>query len=74
VPGDAAVVGFDDVIVAAHMQPSLTTLRQDKHGLGVAVAEALALYIDEGDPIPDLVELPVELIVRGSTSETTSTT
>jgi LacI family transcriptional regulator len=74
VPGDVAVVGFDDIIVAAHMQPPLTTLRQDKHGIGVAVAEALARDIDDGDPIPPLIELPVELIVRGSTADTTSAT
>jgi LacI family transcriptional regulator len=72
VPTDVAVVGFDDIIVAAHMQPSLTTLRQDKHGIGVAVAEALARHIDEGDEIPSLIELPVELIVRGSTAQTNS--
>jgi LacI family transcriptional regulator len=74
VPGDVAVVGFDDIILAAHMSPSLTTLRQDKHGIGAAVAEALARHIDAGDAIPSLIELPVELIPRGSTADTKSAT
>jgi LacI family transcriptional regulator len=66
VPGEIAVVGFDDVMLAPHIDPPLTTLRQDKHGIGAAVAEALALHVDEGQPIPTLIELPVELVVRGS--------
>jgi hypothetical protein len=45
VPGDAAVVGFDDIQIAALLQPSLTTIRQDMQGLGTAAAEALATEI-----------------------------
>jgi LacI family transcriptional regulator len=41
VPADIAVVGFDDIQLAAMMQPALTTIRQDKLGLGTAAADAL---------------------------------
>src|SRR5262249_4391496 len=39
VPEDIALVGFDDVQIASLGQPPLTTIRQDKVGLGVRAAE-----------------------------------
>src|SRR4051794_12976958 len=69
VPEDLSVVGFDDIQLAAHVTPALTTLRQDKLGLGAAAGEALVARI-AGDPDrPSLRTLPVELVVRGSTAE-----
>jgi LacI family transcriptional regulator len=67
VPADLAVVGFDDIMLAAHLQPGLTTLRQDKAGLGAAAARNLMARI-AGQEAPQAVTLPVELIVRGTTA------
>lgn len=67
VPDDVAVVGFDDIALAAHTQPPLTTLRQDKFGLGRDAAAALIGRID-GDDAPAVVTRPVELVVRASTN------
>jgi LacI family transcriptional regulator len=68
VPRDVAVVGFDDMQLAAHVNPPLTTVRQDKAGLGVAAGKALLGLIDE-QPVPQPgTTLPVELVVRGSTA------
>jgi LacI family transcriptional regulator len=68
VPHDVSVVGFDDIQLAGHVHPALTTLRQDKAGLGAEAGRALmALIGGEGDE-PDAVTLPVELVVRGSTT------
>jgi LacI family transcriptional regulator len=66
VPRDLSVVGFDDIQLAAHVNPPLTTVRQDKAGLGAAAAEALLREIDGADA-PAPVTLPVQLLVRGST-------
>jgi LacI family transcriptional regulator len=63
VPGDVSVVGFDDMQLVGHVQPPLTTVRQDKHGLGEAAASALL-----DDAAPDVITLPVELIARDSTA------
>ncbi|MDA0179727.1 LacI family transcriptional regulator [Solirubrobacter phytolaccae] len=68
VPADLSVVGFDDIQLAPHVNPPLTTLRQDKLGLGAAAGDALVARI-AGDPErPQLRTLPVELVVRGSTA------
>jgi LacI family transcriptional regulator len=66
VPADIAVVGFDDIQLAAMMQPALTTIRQDKLGLGSAAAEALLRMIELDGAPPPGITLPVELIVRAS--------
>ena len=66
VPDDVALVGFDDIQLAAMMQPSLTTVRQDKIGLGSAAGEALLRMLDEADSAPPITTLPVELVVRES--------
>jgi LacI family transcriptional regulator len=68
VPHDVSVVGFDDIQLAGHVHPSLTTLRQDKGGLGAEAGRALMALIDGEGDVPDAVTLPVELIVRGSTT------
>jgi LacI family transcriptional regulator len=68
VPEDLSIVGFDDIQLSPHVNPPLTTMRQDKLGLGGAAGEALiARVAGDADRSP-LRTLPVELIVRGSTA------
>jgi len=64
VPEDIAIVGFDDVPVASLVDPQLTTIRQDKLGLGHAAGDTLLSLI--GSEAPTTVTLPVELVVRSS--------
>jgi LacI family transcriptional regulator len=66
VPEQLSVIGFDDIMVATHSDPPLTTLRQDKHGLGVATAEALLERIEGAEDATPARTLPVELIARGT--------
>jgi LacI family transcriptional regulator len=67
VPADVSVVGFDDIQLADHMNPPLTTLRQDKAGLGAAAGTAIA-RLAGGEPANGPVVLPVELVERGSSA------
>ena len=48
------------------MQPSLTTIRQDKIGLGAAAGDALLRMLEHADAAPPVTTLPVELVVRES--------
>jgi LacI family transcriptional regulator len=68
VPVDLSVIGFDDIQLADQMNPPLTTVRQDKAGLGIAAGSALVRLIDgEHDAVTQYTVLPVELVRRGST-------
>jgi LacI family transcriptional regulator len=60
------VVGFDDIQLAELVSPALTTIRQDKRGLGAAAARSLVQLIGETDRTPPVSVLPVELVVRES--------
>jgi LacI family transcriptional regulator len=68
-PGsDVAVVGFDDLEAAALAYPPLTTIRQDRQELGtLAATRAIELIEDPGATARTTV-LPVELVVRASSS------
>jgi LacI family transcriptional regulator len=66
VPADVSVIGFDDIQLADHMNPPLTTVRQDKAGLGAAAGSALVRLIAQ-DGVTKSTVLPVELVRRGST-------
>ena len=65
VPKDVAVTGFDDVPVARHLHPPLTTVRQPMQELGGSAFEVLYSKITTGKGEADVV-LPVHLIVRES--------
>lgn len=69
-PGDVSVIGFDDISVALHAWPPLTTMRQPRAALGRIAVGAL-IDVIEGDrrrPVPMHLVLSSELIVRGSTA------
>jgi DNA-binding LacI/PurR family transcriptional regulator len=67
VPEDLSVVGFDDIPLAAHMEPSLTTVRQASEALGETAASMLFDLLAKKKPAFDMRVLPTSLIVRGST-------
>ncbi len=69
VPDDISVVGFDDIAMAAHSNPPLTTIAQPKHYMGRLAMQMLRQMLQghalAGDGYT-LVESP--LIVRESTA------
>ena len=68
IPQDIAVVGYDDVPLAAHASPPLTTVRQPTREQGRVAAEFLLRRIESGDVLPREERVfECELIVREST-------
>lgn len=64
VPEDIAVVGYDDVELAEHSDPPLTTIRQNGPLAGRLLAENLVQYLRTGAVTN--VSIPAELVVRKS--------
>jgi len=67
VPGDVAVIGFDDVTAAAFTDPPLTTVRQSVERLGALAAELLFEQVVSGSAPADDLILATELVIRGTT-------
>jgi DNA-binding LacI/PurR family transcriptional regulator len=64
VPEDIAVVGYDDLSIAEHSNPPLTTIRQNISLAGKLLAQNLIDYLQTG--MVTNVSIPVELVVRKS--------
>jgi len=68
IPDDVSVVGFDDIDLAALVDPALTTVHQPIRQKGI---DAVRLLLEEMDPratnLPEHLRLETRLIVRGST-------
>lgn len=71
VPDDVKVIGFDDISISNSCHPSMSTIRQDTHGLAKKASSLLLslmnneeIQIDEKQYV-----LPVEVISRDSTRQ-----
>lgn len=67
VPEDVSVVGFDDIPLARHFDPPLTTIRLPARELGAAAGRALVERLAGGAGHHRTL-LPTDLIVRESTA------
>ena len=66
VPGDVAVVGFDDSSAALACRPPLTTVRQPVEEMAAEVARLLLARIDDPAQPPSSVIVEPTLVVRQS--------
>jgi DNA-binding LacI/PurR family transcriptional regulator len=69
VPEDVSVVGFDDIRIAVHCNPSLTTVRQPLQRMGEIAAGTLLKRIEHHeDGAAEAIAVEPELVVRNSTA------
>ncbi len=67
VPDDVSVVGFDDIMSAEFLNPSLTTVRQPLREMGETAAQILLERLGGKKDHDDFVTVAPELMVRDST-------
>ena len=67
VPDEISITGFDDMEIASLVTPGLTTMHFPTAELGVYAARHL-LQVLAGENVEGRRELPVELVVRGTTA------
>lgn len=63
---DISVVGFDDIEIAQHTFPKLTTVRQDRKAIGKTLARILNKSINN-EEVETHTIVPTQLMVRSST-------
>jgi len=66
VPDDIAIVGFDDISLAAHLDPPLTTVRQPMAEMGALACRLLLQLIEGEEVLQRKAILQTKLIVRAS--------
>ncbi len=68
VPHDLSVSGFDDLILASHVIPRLTTVAQPVQQLGEKATELLLRQIHDPEAQPETITLDTRLVIRESTA------
>src|SRR5438132_9538516 len=68
VPKDISVVGFDDIRIAVHNNPSLTTVRQPLQEMGEIAARTLLNRIEGHEDFVPEIAIEPEFVVRNSTA------
>jgi LacI family transcriptional regulator, galactose operon repressor len=67
VPEDMALVGFDDIEMASHVEPRLTTIRVQKEEMGAVAVRRIVESVKATSLTVVASYVPVELITREST-------
>jgi LacI family repressor for deo operon, udp, cdd, tsx, nupC, and nupG len=67
IPEDLSVLGMEDIELAAHVPPGLTTIRSDSRALGAEAARRLVTLLDPSSALRPRPLPEPELIRRGST-------
>ncbi|WP_369168103.1 LacI family DNA-binding transcriptional regulator [Streptomyces sp. R28] len=66
IPDDISVTGLDDLALATAIDPELTTVRLDAELFGERGMQALLAVLEGREP--EAGDIPVQLVVRGSTA------
>jgi LacI family transcriptional regulator len=69
VPQDVAVVGFNDIPLAAFVNPPLTTVAAPSYEMGLEAMKMLQSLIAARQPLKKQLLLPTFLVIRQSCGE-----
>lgn len=69
VPMDVSIIGFDDVEADLMIDPPLTTIRVPKIEMGAEALRIMIQNLKQKKNIPKKILVPVELIIRKSTTQ-----
>ncbi len=69
VPEDISLAGFDDINMARHIVPALTTVRVDKEVLGSVALKRLLSLMSSPDPVTVSSIVEVDLVLRESVKQ-----
>uniref|UniRef100_UPI001301EB95 substrate-binding domain-containing protein n=1 Tax=Pelomonas sp. KK5 TaxID=1855730 RepID=UPI001301EB95 len=64
IPGDVAVIGYDDNPIAAMHRPALSSIRQEWDGVGRLLSRTVLQIVADPAAEPFDQVLPVQLVVR----------
>ncbi len=67
IPDDVSIVSFDDIDVAAYLNPPLTTVHVDGEALGRAASQLIFRRLENPDLPPQEIFISSQLIIRGTT-------
>ncbi|MEM7111475.1 MAG: LacI family DNA-binding transcriptional regulator [Chloroflexota bacterium] len=67
VPEDIEIIGFDDILLASMVAPTLSSVHVDKYKLGQTAMKHLLKLIDDKDEPFTTIHIDVELVLREST-------
>jgi DNA-binding LacI/PurR family transcriptional regulator len=68
VPHDCAVAGTGDLKPSNFERISLTSVSEDAYKLGVLAAQNIIKQMNDGEEVPDVIQLKGDLIIRRSTT------
>lgn len=66
VPADVSIIGFDNLAASAYYYPSLTTVSQTHLDMGRMAVDAVIDRIENAGG-PQVINLPLKLVIRNST-------
>lgn len=69
VPDDVSIVSFNNIMLAKHMKPPLTSVDIDIFNLGIEAANCLLEKIQEPESLPKRITIPAKMIERKSSSK-----
>jgi LacI family transcriptional regulator len=70
IPEDCSILGFDDIQIASHVDPPLTTVRQPKYQMGYQAVDTMIRLLNKEDISTDdtvhgkKIVLSTELVIR----------